>query len=51
MKRPKFNEEQIVCAIRQAESGTPIDKLCRQLSISDATLSARYTYPYIRTTR
>ena len=31
MKRSKFTEEQIVYAIRQAESGTPIGDLCRQL--------------------
>jgi len=37
MKRSKFSEEQIVCAIRQAESGTPIGDLCRQLGVSDAT--------------
>ena len=37
MKRSKFSEEQIVYAIRQAESGTPISDLCRQLGVSDAT--------------
>jgi putative transposase len=40
MKRSKFSEEQIVYAIRQAESGTPIDDLCRQLGVSDATFYA-----------
>jgi len=37
MKRSRFSEEQIVYAIRQAESGTPISDLCRQLGVSDAT--------------
>ncbi len=40
MKRSKFTEEQIVYAIRQAESGTPVGDLCRQLGVSDATFYA-----------
>ena len=40
MKRSKFSEEQIVYAIRQAEAGTPIGYLCRQLGVSDATFYA-----------
>ena len=40
MKRSKFSEEQIVYAIRQAESGTPVGNLCRQLGVSDATFYA-----------
>ena len=40
MKRSKFSEEQIVNAIRQAESGTPVGDLCRQLGVSDATFYA-----------
>ena len=40
MKRSKFSEEQIVYAIRQAEAGTPIGDLCRQLGVSDATFYA-----------
>ena len=38
MKRSRFSEEQIVYAIRQAEAGTPVGDLCRQLGVSDATL-------------
>ena len=37
MKRSKFSEEQIIYAICQAESGTPVGDLCRQLGVSDAT--------------
>ena len=37
MKRSKFSEEQIVYAIRQADAGTPVGDLCRQLGVSDAT--------------
>ncbi len=34
MKRSKFSEEQIVYALRQADSGTPVGDLCRQLGIA-----------------
>ena len=37
MKRSKFSEEQIVYALRQADAGTPVSDLCRQLGVSDAT--------------
>ncbi len=37
MKRSRFSEEQIVYAIRQAESGTPVGDLCRPLGVSEAT--------------
>ena len=40
MTRSTFSEEQIVYAIRQAESGTPVGDLCRQLGVSDATFYA-----------
>ena len=40
MKRSKFSEEQIVYAIRQAESGTPVGDLCRQPGVSDPTFYA-----------
>jgi putative transposase len=40
MKRSKFSEEQVVYAIRQADGGTPVGDLCRQLGVSDATFYA-----------
>ena len=39
MKRSRFSEEQMVYAIRQAESGTPVGDVCRQLSIAKQTWS------------
>ena len=36
MKRSKFSEEQIAYALRQAESGTPVADVCRQLGVSEA---------------
>ena len=35
MKGSQFSEEQIIYALRQAESGTPISDLCRQLGIAE----------------
>ena len=40
MKRSKFSEEQVVYALRQAESGTPVGDVCRQLGVSEATFYA-----------
>jgi len=40
MKRSTCSEEQIMYAIRQAEAGTPVGDLCRQLGGSDATFYA-----------
>ena len=37
MKQSKFSEEQIAYALRQAESGTAVADVCRQLGISEAT--------------
>lgn len=37
MKRSKFSEEQIAYALRQAESGTSVADVCRQLGVSEAT--------------
>ena len=40
MKRSKFSEEQIAYALRQAESGTLVGDVCRQLGVSEATFYA-----------
>ena len=37
MKRSRFSAEQIAYALRQAESGTAVADVCRQLGISEAT--------------
>ncbi|MDH5311971.1 MAG: transposase [Gammaproteobacteria bacterium] len=37
MKRSRFTEEQINYALRQAESGTPVADVCRQLGVSEAS--------------
>ena len=37
MKRSKFTEEQVAYALRQAEAGTAVPDVCRQLGISEAT--------------
>jgi putative transposase len=38
MKRSKFSEEQIACALRQAEGGTAVADVCRQLGSSEASV-------------
>lgn len=40
MKKSKYSEEQIACALKQADLGTPVDDVCRKLGISKATLLA-----------
>jgi putative transposase len=37
MKRSKFSEEQVAFALRQVEGGTPVEDVCRQLGVSEAT--------------
>ena len=37
MKRSRYSDEQIAHALRQAESGTAVADVCRQLGISEAT--------------
>lgn len=37
MKHSKFSEEQITYTLRQAESGTMVGDVCRQLGVSEAT--------------
>jgi putative transposase len=37
MKRSRYSDEQIAYALRQADGGTPVADVCRQLGISEAT--------------
>ena len=37
MKRSRYTEEQIVYALRQAESGVAVSDVCRQMGVSEAT--------------
>jgi putative transposase len=40
MKKSKFTEEQITFALKQAETGTTVEEICRKMSISQATFYA-----------
>ena len=40
MKNSKFTEEQIAFALKQAESGTRVEEVCRKMGISQATFYA-----------
>ena len=35
MKKSRFTEEQITYALRQADAGTPVADVCRQLGVSE----------------
>jgi putative transposase len=37
MKKSRYTEEQIAFALRQAESGTPVADVCRQMGVSEAS--------------
>jgi putative transposase len=37
MKKSRFSEEQITYALRQADSGTAVADICRQLGVSEAS--------------
>lgn len=37
MKRSKFTDEQIAFALKQAETGTRVEEVCRKMGISQAT--------------
>ena len=37
MKRKRFTEAQIVFALRQAESGTPVAQIIRKMQVSEPT--------------
>lgn len=38
MKKSKFTEQQIVFALKQAETGISVAEVCRKICISEATL-------------
>lgn len=40
MKKSKFTEEQIAFALKQVESGTTAEEICRKMGISQATFYA-----------
>ena len=40
MKKSKFTEEQIAFALKQAESGTRVEEVCRKMGISQAPFYA-----------
>ncbi len=37
MRKSKFTESQILAALKQAESGLPVNDVCRQIGVSPAT--------------
>ena len=37
MKKSGFTEQQIAFALQQAETGTPVEEVCRKMGISQAT--------------
>jgi len=37
VKKSRFTDAQIAFALKQAETGTRIDEICRKMGISDAT--------------
>jgi len=37
VKKTKFSEEQIAFALKQAETGTTVDEVCRKMGICQAT--------------
>ncbi len=40
MKGQRFTEERIAFALRQADAGTPVEEICRQMVYSVAALRA-----------
>lgn len=38
MKKTRYTEEQIAFGLKQAETGTRLEEVCRKMGISEATL-------------
>lgn len=37
MKKSKFTDRQVAFALQQAETGTPVEEVCRKMGVSQAT--------------
>jgi len=37
MKKSKFTESQIIFALKQAETGTKVEEVCRKMGITEAS--------------
>lgn len=37
MKKSKFTDQQVAFALQQAETGTPVEEVCRKMGVSQAT--------------
>ena len=37
MRKPRFTEEQIAFALRQAETGTKVSEVCRKMGLAEPT--------------
>jgi putative transposase len=47
MKKGKFTEEQIACALRQVDGGTPVADVCRQIGVSEASFYVKKKYAHL----
>ena len=41
MKRKRYTEQQIVFALRQAESGTPVGDIIRKMGVTESTFGMK----------
>jgi len=37
MRKSKFTDQQVAFALQQAETGTPVEEVCRKMGVSPAT--------------